>query len=337
MASIRKREKSNGTFVYDCSILVRKNGIIVHRESKTFLKQKFAKDWGMRREVELQEKSVYGLNDSIPIADLIGAYLKEYEPEGRTKNADLNRLRKLDIAKKNIFSLKAGDLIAFIKNRNKTVLPQTANNDLVWMKTVLNTMRVDMGLNYDLSMFDDARIVLRREGLIGKAERRERRPTPKEIWILSQYFGLHQSTPMLHIMFFAIYSCRRQSEITRLKWDDINHDNRTCLIRNLKHPTIKKLNKRFKLPRSAYKIIMRQPKQSEFIFPYNPKTLGHYFRKACNLNGIIDLRFHDLRHEGVSRLFEAGLSIAEVQKISLHSTWDSLSRYTNLDPGDVDV
>ncbi len=68
-----------------------------------------------------------------------------------------------------------------------------------------------------------------------------------------------------------------------------------------------------------------------------PNTLGHYFRKACNLNGIIDLRFHDLRHEGVSRLFEAGLSIAEVQKISLHSTWDSLSRYTNLDPGDVDV
>jgi integrase len=179
--------------------------------------------------------------------------------------------------------------------------------------------------------------VLRREGLIGKSARRERRPTSKELWVLSQYFGLHRSIPMLHIMFFAIFSCRRQSEITRLRWDDINNENRTCLMRDMKHPTIKHFSKRFKLSRSAYKIIQRQARQSEFIFPYNSKTIGHYFRKACKFNDIIDLRFHDLRHEGVSRLFEAGFSIAEVQKISLHSTWDSLSRYTNIDPGDIDV
>ena len=34
--------------------------------------------------------------------------------------------------------------------------------------------------------------------------------------------------------------------------------------------------------------------------------------------GIKDLRFHDLRHEAVSRLFEMGLSVPEVAFIGGH-------------------
>ncbi len=44
------------------------------------------------------------------------------------------------------------------------------------------------------------------------------------------------------------------------------------------------------------------------IFPYNGKSVGTAFRRQCRELKIEDLHFHDLRHEGTSRLFEAGVS-----------------------------
>jgi site-specific recombinase XerD len=42
------------------------------------------------------------------------------------------------------------------------------------------------------------------------------------------------------------------------------------------------------------------------------------------------LRFHDLRHEAVTRLFEKGLNPIEVGMISGHKTLSMLQRYTHL-------
>ena len=53
---------------------------------------------------------------------------------------------------------------------------------------------------------------------------------------------------------------------------------------------------------------------------------------GLGLAGINDLRFHDLRHEGICRLFEAGLNIPEVAMISGHLSWQNLKRYTHLRP-----
>ena len=47
------------------------------------------------------------------------------------------------------------------------------------------------------------------------------------------------------------------------------------------------------------------------IFPYNGKSVGTAFRRQCRELKIKDLHFHDLRHEGTSRLFEAGVSIQQ--------------------------
>ena len=49
----------------------------------------------------------------------------------------------------------------------------------------------------------------------------------------------------------------------------------------------------------------------------------------------MDLRFHDLRHEGITRLFDAGLSIPEVAMISGHKSWGMLKRYTHMSPKSV--
>ena len=75
-----------------------------------------------------------------------------------------------------------------------------------------------------------------------------------------------------------------------------------------------------------------QPKGSAYIFPYEPRSVGAAFTRACHVLGIKDLRFHDLRHEATSRLFERGYQIHEVAQFTLHDSWNELKRYTNLRP-----
>lgn len=334
MAHIRKYTKADGTVKYRAEIVICKDGMIIHRESKAFLKQKLAKDWALRRELELQEKAVYRKRDSLPVGKVIERYIKEFRPTGRTKNADLTQLLKRDIAKFNIHTLTAKDLIMHVRERNAECKPQTAANDLIWLNNVIKTMKGIIDIDCDLSIFESAREILRAEGLIAKSEQRDRRPTRAELWALSRHFD---GSPMLHIMWFAIYSARRQSEITRIEWNDINHEDKTCWLRDLKDPRRKGVKKRFKLPASAYKLIMRQPKTSRYVFPMNSKTIGTYFTNACKMLDIKDLHFHDLRHHGCSLLFEKGLSIVQVQQITLHATWSSMQRYVNLNPGDLDI
>ncbi len=66
------------------------------------------------------------------------------------------------------------------------------------------------------------------------------------------------------------------------------------------------------------------------LLPLNPKSLGKEFREACKMLGIEDLRFHDLRHEGCTRLAEQSFTIPEIQKVSLHDSWSSLQRYVSV-------
>ena len=50
---------------------------------------------------------------------------------------------------------------------------------------------------------------------------------------------------------------------------------------------------------------------------------------------IVDLRFHDLRHEGISRLFEQGYRIEQVALVSGHRYWKMLARHTQIRAKDL--
>jgi integrase len=100
----------------------------------------------------------------------------------------------------------------------------------------------------------------------------------------------------------------------------------------MKHPRKKKRhNVRVNLPPEALKIILSMPRTSEFIFPYNPRSLGTAFRRHRQLVEIEDLRFHDLRHEGISLLFEKGEGDHFVMKTSGHQSRQCLDRYVNVE------
>ncbi len=57
--------------------------------------------------------------------------------------------------------------------------------------------------------------------------------------------------------------------------------------------------------------------------------------RAVRRAGIEDLRFHDLRHEATTRLFEQGLNIMEVASITGHKDLRMLRRYTHLKAEDL--
>lgn len=69
------------------------------------------------------------------------------------------------------------------------------------------------------------------------------------------------------------------------------------------------------------------------VFPYNGRSVGTAFRRACRELGIDDLSVHDLRHEAASRLFEAGFTIEQVAIVAGQKDWKMLKRYTHLRPG----
>ncbi len=57
--------------------------------------------------------------------------------------------------------------------------------------------------------------------------------------------------------------------------------------------------------------------------------------KIKRKQGLADVRFHDLRHEVVSRFVEAGFSDQEVSAISGHKSVQMLKRYTHLRAEDL--
>ena len=71
------------------------------------------------------------------------------------------------------------------------------------------------------------------------------------------------------------------------------------------------------------------------IFKVNRWTEWNRFTRLKEQCGIEDLRFHDLRHEATSRLFEKGLNPVEVATITGHKDTKMLMRYTHLRAEDL--
>ena len=63
----------------------------------------------------------------------------------------------------------------------------------------------------------------------------------------------------------------------------------------------------------------------------SPRTLALLAKIERDDTQLVDLRFHDLRHEATSRLFEKGLGIMEVASMTGHKSLTMLKRYTHVE------
>ena len=89
------------------------------------------------------------------------------------------------------------------------------------------------------------------------------------------------------------------------------------------------------LSNRASEILNSLARTDEQIFPITDNSVRLAWPRLTKRAGLVDFRFHDLRHEAISRLFERGLSMPEVALISGHKTPTMLFRYTHLKPKTV--
>jgi integrase len=216
--------------------------------------------------------------------------------------------------------------------------PETIGQYLSYLHALMKVARHVWRLDIDPAAVTEARSALSMVNAVAKGNTRNRRPTAEELERLFTYWGGRNDLylPMVDITRFAVASAMRLGEIVSLRWDDLDHDDRTVLIRDRKHPT-EKLGNDQVVPMftEAWQIAMRQPQTREQIFPYGRQRISDNWRRSTRACGIKDLRFHDLRHEGTSRLFEAGYQIHEVAIVTGHRDWSSLKRYTQIHARDL--
>jgi integrase len=127
----------------------------------------------------------------------------------------------------------------------------------------------------------------------------------------------------------------RQGEMLDLQWEYVD------LVRCVAHLPLTKNGDSRDIPLSRRAVgILKELKadkrrDAERVFPVTGNSIRLAFEHLRVRAGMADFRFHDLRHEGVSRLFEKALNIAEVSTISGHKELRMLQRYTHLRAEDL--
>ena len=135
-----------------------------------------------------------------------------------------------------------------------------------------------------------------------------------------------------HLVVLAIETGARLGEITQLCWKDINLTQAVAHLRDTKNGE----ERYIPLSRVAVECLTTMPHGFDGrLIPVHKESAKQSFRAAVKRSGSRNLRFHDLRHEAVSRFFELGLNPMEVAAISGHKTLQMLKRYTHLKACDL--
>jgi integrase len=319
--------------------LVRKAGVY---RCSTFDTKGAAKTWATKLEAELDGYRATGKFDArrITLADLIQRHTAEVyplKPYGVTKQRELAKLER-EIGTLPAGMLTAADLTRYYARRvTEGAGPVTISASLAYLGRVLRIARDLWHYDVPLDPIREARSALALVGRAGKSKRRDRRVTNAEIAKLTKHFRAkrQKSIPMADIIEFAVASGMRLGEICRIEWADYDRKARIVTIRDRKHPQ-DKLGNDQRVPLlnatgfDAAAIVARQPRgAASRIFPVYDRSVSDLFRRAVSDLKLGDLHFHDLRHESISRLFEAGFRIEQVALVSGHRDWAMLRRYVH--------
>lgn len=123
----------------------------------------------------------------------------------------------------------------------------------------------------------------------------------------------------------AVETEMRRGELLSIKWANADREARTVRVLRTKngHPRTVPLSP------VAIQTLESMERTADRVFPVTDNAVQLAWERMRKRAGIPDLRFHDLRHEAVSRLFEAGLSVPEAAMVSGHRSPAMLFRYTH--------
>lgn len=324
MATIRKRDNSY-------QAIVKKKGLPTQR--RTFKTKPAALAWGRRIESSMDNGTWVDTSESVSTSidhimdELVYSFERFDIPVAGPKLTQLNSIATY-FEGISIHDITIDDVLGFAALRRKKICPSTLQQQMYYFRQAIDNSRIKLAEN----AVEIAIKELVKKKVITASAVRDRRLEEGELEALLDAAQGHWIGPAIEI---AVESGMRQGEIHRLKWSDIDQKaNIITLMRKDKNSIGGRKQHRIPLFKGVREVLLRSRNsfgQEDSLFSVKrASSISDKFAKLTKKVGIEGLRFHDLRHEAISRMFEKGMRVEQVRLVSGHATLDQLSRYVNL-------
>lgn len=276
-------------------------------------------------------------------------YLKSY----RTINSHITHLLSLMGGNMNLAEISNKDVHAYVAHRRaqvddkgeRLVTDTTINRELETLRKIINVARDKWEHPITHINF--------RQHMLREPEARTRWITHQQADKLIAAAADHLKAPIR----FALLTGVRRSNITGLRWKDVNLQAREISFRIKSNipggkllvlPITDELMALLKSQKVRPQYINRrrvadnngQPvpyttNQNDYVFTYKGEPITNSFKKsfasACIKAKIEDFRFHDLRHTAASWMIQSGVPIDLVQEILGHTQIATTKKYAHRD------
>ena len=299
--------------------------------AKSFNNKADALKWA--RSVESQvDLGVLAPKQTMPrLMLMVERYVEEVTPFKKGESQEryrANQFRKTKLADMTIDKITGEVVSQYRDARLKEVSPNTVRLELAFLSVVFEQCRKEWGLSVTNPV---KQIRMPRPG-----KPRQRRLEAGEEDALLQACRESGAHYLQTFVILAIETGMRFGELASVTWENLNLDKRTIYLPDTKNGSPRTVP----LSTRALNAIQLQPRSiNGRLFSAKPGSIRSAFLIALNKaqatqphskNFLRELRFHDLRHEAVTRLFEKGLNPIEVGMVSGHKTLSMLQRYTHL-------
>ena len=334
MPTIRER---NGKF--QVQVRAKRKGRIVHQESNTFDTYKQAMLWGLNLEKKLAGDGwEQRVKDTVTLGVLVEKWIEakeERRPMSRGIQHSVTAIMSASFINKAVGSVTSSDITSWARKMQGSLAPSTILHHLMVLRSGYSHAKPLFNVAADVEVVAEAGAALKQMKITAKSTSRDRRITDAELDAIElDLKAKFIEIPTDVFVRLAVALPRRREELLTMTWADYDAKKGTVLLRDTKSPGEVR-DELVPVPPAAQKIIDGLPRIDERILPYKPESVSAAFQRCVRRLGLEDIRLHDLRHEGISRLFEAGLQIQEVAMISGHTNWSTLRRYTHLKPAQV--
>ncbi len=307
---------------YQWQAKIRKKG---HQTlSKTFFYRADAKAWARDIESEM-DKGVYMSRaeaESTTLSEAIERYIYEYimsrlaHPSPEVYR--IRALQKRDWSDRFLSTFRGKDIADFIKAReHEGKSANTIRLELALLSNLFEVAASDWGME---SLHNPVKRARKPKLPSGRKRRLKGDEEEKLLKASSRKFR--------PVFLFALETAMRRGEISSLRWENVNLKKRFVYLPETKNHEPRSVP----LSPAAISILKSLPRHiSGSVFEMSEDAITRNMMRARRKAKVEDLRFHDLRHEAISRMFEnTDLDAMEIKTISGHKTLAMLTRYSHL-------
>jgi integrase len=260
-----------------------------------------------------------------PATETLGSVLSEYlvkvtpaKKSAASEKRRINRLMRDPISHYRVCDLTPEVLAAFRDKRLEQGL-RASGYDLQIIRHALNVAMSEWGLTLVTNPVNKIRMPKKPKG-------RERRLKPGEYELLLKHARLSKSWFLEPLIILGVETGMRLGEMLKLRWEDWDPEKQTLYLRDTKNG----LDRFIPINGEAKIIVCLLNRSDKQLFPTNYEAVKSAWVRLRIRANIPDLRFHDLRHEAISRWFDMGLSIPEVMRLSGHATHLTALSYSHV-------